>query len=443
METREVVMPETMPPERLEAEITQLAGHLAAAECRWMLLIAEFDRRAGYESWGCRTCSHWLSWHCGLDMRAAREHVRVARALETLPLITQEFAAGKLSYSKVRALTRVATPENEADLAMIAEHATAVQVERTVRTYRKVLSQDEELDATNARHAARFLHCDWVDDGSLEGRFRMTPEVGAVFLKAISLMREHIPPEPVDENGSAEPPRDHAATNIDALAMIVESFLENGVAALNGGDRYQIVINTEAEVLSDDADGICELDNGPALAPETVRRLACDASIVNVTNDGDGGVIQIGEKAPAIPVSTRRAVHRRDGGCRFPGCSARAYTNIHHVQHRARGGSNDLGNLLELCWHHHRLVHEGGWNVRLDQRGEVLAIRPNGNVLRAPPRTPVADPNRVEEHNAARNISIDPTTCVPRCHGDRLDLDHIVTGLLSIDHPELILAGAT
>ncbi|MDQ1509043.1 MAG: hypothetical protein QOG50_887 [Actinomycetota bacterium] len=131
METREVVVPETMPMERLEAEITQLAGHLAAAECQWMLLIAEFDRRAGYESWGCRTCSHWLSWHCGLDLRAAREHVRVARALKTLPLITQEFAAGKLSYSKVRALTRVATPENEADLAMIAEHATAVQVERT------------------------------------------------------------------------------------------------------------------------------------------------------------------------------------------------------------------------------------------------------------------------------------------------------------------------
>jgi hypothetical protein len=186
VETREVVMPETMPLERLEAEITELAGHLAAAECRWLLLIAEFDRRAGYEQWGCRTCSHKLSWQCGLDMRAAREHVRVARALETLPLITAKFAAGRLSYSKVRALTRVATPANEAGLVMIAEHATAVQVERTVRTYRGVLSQDDELDETNARHAARFLQCDWADDGSLEGRFRMTPEVGAVFLKAIA-----------------------------------------------------------------------------------------------------------------------------------------------------------------------------------------------------------------------------------------------------------------
>ena len=179
MDTREVVMPETMPLERLEAEITQLAGHLAAGESRWLVLIGEFDRRAGYESWGSRSCAHWLNWHCGLDMRAARERVRVARALEQLPLITREFAAGKLSYSKVRALTRIATPANEADLVMVAAHATAAQVELTVRAYRGVLSANEELDATNARHAARFLRCDWTDDGSLDGHFRMTPEMQA------------------------------------------------------------------------------------------------------------------------------------------------------------------------------------------------------------------------------------------------------------------------
>ena len=432
METLDVVMPETMPLERLEAEITELAGHLAAAECRWMLLIAEFDRRAGYEQWGCRSCSHWLNWHCGLDLRAARDRVRTARALETLPGITAAFASGALSYSKVRALTRVAAPVNEASLVMIAEHATAAQVERTVRTYRNVLSQDDELDETNARHAARFLHCDWADDGMLEGRFKMTPEVGAVFLKAIALMREQVPPEPVDENGSAEPPLDHAATNIDALAMLAESFLEHGAATRNGGDRYQIVINT-------DADGVCELANGPALCPETVRRLACDASIVVVNRDGERTVLQAGEKAPAIPASTRRAVHRRDGGCRFPGCSARAFTNIHHLHHRAKGGSNDLRNLLELCWHHHRLVHEGGWNVQTDQRGEVLAIRPNGNVIREKRPLPLADARNVERDNEAYGITIDRDTCIPRCYGDKLDLDHIITGLLCIDQPELVL----
>jgi hypothetical protein len=158
-----------------------------------------------------------------------------------------------------------------------------------------------------------------------------------------------------------------------------------------------------------------------------------------VIDDGEGGVLQVGDKAPAIPVSTRRAVYRRDGGCRFPGCSARAFTNIHHLHHRAKGGSNDLRNLLELCRHHHRLVHEGGWNVRIDDRGEVLAIRPNGNVLRAPPPAPIADPQLVADTNRSLGIAIDPNTCIPRCSGDKLDLDHIITALLCIDHPELIL----
>jgi hypothetical protein len=121
VKTLDIVMPETMPLERLEAEITQLAGNLAAAECRRMLLIAEFDRRAGYEQWGCPTCSHWLNWQCGLDMRAARDRVRVARALEGLPVITEAFAAGRLRYSKARARVRVATAENESSLVMIAE----------------------------------------------------------------------------------------------------------------------------------------------------------------------------------------------------------------------------------------------------------------------------------------------------------------------------------
>ena len=111
-----------VPTERLEAQITELAGHLAAAECRWLGLVGEFDRRKGYEAWGCISCAYWLSWHCGLDLRSARDKVRVARALEALPLTREQFAAGSISYSKVRAITRVATPATEADLVMLAEH---------------------------------------------------------------------------------------------------------------------------------------------------------------------------------------------------------------------------------------------------------------------------------------------------------------------------------
>ncbi len=138
-----------LPLERLEAEITELAGNLAAAECRWLLLVAEFDRRRGWEQWGCRSLVHWLGWHCALDERAAREKVRVARALTEFSAICEQFARGRLSYSKVRAITRIATPETEADLVNLAEHATAAQVERLVAAYRKTSIRNAALEPTN------------------------------------------------------------------------------------------------------------------------------------------------------------------------------------------------------------------------------------------------------------------------------------------------------
>jgi len=256
-----------MPLEVLEAEITKLAGNLAAAECRWLLLIAEYDRREGYAEWGCRTCAQWLSWHCGMDVRAGR--VRVARALEELPAITAEFAAGRLSYSKVRAITRVATPANEAELVELATTATAAHLERVVRTYRGALSAEQETDEANARHMARYLRYDWMDDGSLEGQFRLPPEMGALFAKAVAIARERVPPEPAPENGSAEPPREVATTNCDGLFVMAEALLSGIAVTGSRGDRFQIVINADADVLVEGGEGTCELD--AVLVPPLAR----------------------------------------------------------------------------------------------------------------------------------------------------------------------------
>lgn len=445
METRGMATPDAMPLERLEAEITELAGHLAAAECRWLLLVAEYDRRAGYEEWGRRSCAHWLSAYCGLDMRAAREKVRVGRALEDLPAIADAFAAGNLSYSKVRALTRVATPANEADLVMLAGHATAVQVEHIVRSYRGVLTAEEEVEVANERHVTRFVRFDWDDDGSLVIHGRMPAELGAIVMEAFDAARGQVADDVLVENGPAGPssevaPPAFAATNADALVMMAETLLASGPAARTGGDRFQIVLNGEVNVLTDDAPGgVCQLDHGPVLAPETLRRLACDASVVFVLRDEHGNPIDISRKTRTIPPSTRRAVRARDEGCRFPDCGERFFIDVHHVRHWARGGTHELTNLLELCWFHHRLVHEGGWGVRLDAEGVVVAIQPNGNVLPRCRRSGVAvsdgaaSDGRIECHNRARGIAIDHTTNVPRLYGDPLDLDHVTTALRCVD----------
>src|SRR5580693_945790 len=171
---------DAVPLERLEAQICELAGHLAAATCRFLVLLADFDARRGWTSWDMNSCAEWLSWKCQMSSGTAREHVRVARALRDLPVIRGEFGAGRLSYAKVRALTRIATPDTEQDLAEMAGPMTGNQLERFARAHRKVTSADDDQARVRRRLAWRL-----EDDGSLAGTFRLPPLAGAVLLKAL------------------------------------------------------------------------------------------------------------------------------------------------------------------------------------------------------------------------------------------------------------------
>ena len=142
------------------------------------------------------------------------------------------------------------------------------------------------------------------------------------------------------------------------------------------------MVNVDEDVLvDDDPDGVCELDGGPRLAPETVRRLGCDASTVVLVRAKDGTILTATNKTQTIPRRVRRMLRARDQGCRFPGCGHRTFVDAHHIHHRARGGSHELENLVELCWFHHRLVHEGGWKIRFDDTGNVVVTNPAGNVI--------------------------------------------------------------
>jgi hypothetical protein len=129
---------DSIPLDELGDRICELSAHIAAAEYRWLRLLSAFDRRQGWAPWGCRSCAHWLNWRCGLDLRSAREKVRVARALDDLPVVCEAFSRGEVSYSKVRAITRIATPQTENDLVMFARHGTTAHVEKIVRSYRRL-----------------------------------------------------------------------------------------------------------------------------------------------------------------------------------------------------------------------------------------------------------------------------------------------------------------
>ena len=208
-------------------------------------------------------------WRCALTPRAAREHVRVARSLEALPLTHASFARGELSYAKVRALTRVATPANERELLELAFACTASQLERSVRAYRRV-SVKEAREQLEEAHLSVF----WNPDGSLEIHGRLAPEDGALFLRALEAMRDS------SWRGSAEPRPARQASNAEALVAIAETALSGGRGERTGGERYQVVLHADEAAFHDDGEGGCELEDGSALAPETARRLACDAAVI-------------------------------------------------------------------------------------------------------------------------------------------------------------------
>src|SRR5881628_1451187 len=415
--------------DRLGDEIAELSAHLDAATARLLDLIRAFDARKGWNT-GFSSCAAWLSWRVGLDLGAARERVRVARALGTLPLLAQALARGELSYAKVRALTRVATPETEERLLAVGRAGTAAHVERIVRGWRRVDRRAEAREAAR-QHASRALHVYEDEDGTVVLRGRLAPEVGALLLRALAAARETLyqrgraeetATRPAD--ASADPPT-RAQQQADALALLAETALHQELDPGAPGERYQVVVHVDAAVLADpDQPGQSVLEGGTRVSAETSRRLACDASRVVMRHDADGRIVEIGARTRTIPPALRRALQHRDRGCRFPGCG-RPVAVGHHIRHWAQGGPTTLSNLALLCRWHHRAVHEGGYQVDLEPDGTLRFRRPDGRLLPdvPPPVAVPADPvQALRARHDTEGLRLHARTACPRWLGERLDL---------------------
>ncbi len=417
----------------LVAEITTLAGHLNAANARLLALIAELDRRKGWAEWGVKSCAHWLNWKCGFSLGAAREKVRVAHALEQLPKIAAAMAEGRLSYFKVREMTRVADAASEDYLLNIALCGTATHVEETVRGYRRALDATElTREAVQQRDQSLWWHTE--PDGSMVIRGRLPAEVGALFVQALQAAQDSLPIPgaknvPAGTFSDSEDVHRSRKRRVEALAMLAESFLATGSNDLAGADRHQIVVHVDAETFQHRCAGRCELEQGPSIAADTARRLSCDASVVRILEDGQGEPLDVGRKTRTIPPAIRRALNSRDKGCRFPGCSFRRYVDGHHVRHWADGGETKLSNLVTLCRFHHRLVHEGQVAVQSLDDGAFRFVRPSGEAFEsaAPPSTGWAE---LVATNESADIRVTPSTAVAHWTGEALDLDLAVETLM-------------
>jgi uncharacterized protein DUF222/HNH endonuclease len=417
------------PLERLGDEIAELSAHLEAATGRLLDLIREFDARGGWNT-GFASCAAWLSWRVGLDLGAARERVRVARALAALPRLADALARGELSYAKVRALTRVATPETEARLLAVGRAGTAAHVERIVRGWRLVDRKAEAREAQQ-RHKSRALHVHTDADGMVVVRGRLEPEVGALLQQALTVAREALykrdrntPAAPRLADPAAEDPT-FAQRQADALALLAQTAMHTELDPGGTGERYQVVVHVDAPALADPAqEGQSVLEEGTRVSAETSRRLACDASRVVMRHSADGRVEEIGARTRTIPPALRRALQHRDRGCRFPGCGHR-FTQGHHIRHWAHGGPTTLSNLALLCHRHHRAVHEMGYTVEPRPDGTLRFRRPSGDLLPdvpAPVPLPADPVDALRARHRAEAVPVDARSLRPNWLGERLDL---------------------
>ena len=468
-------------PERDTREIAQelgtLAATLAATTCRFLMLLAEFDRREGWAEQGVSSSSQWLSWRCGMSATTAREQVRVARKLAGLPLTVEQFAAGRLSYSKVRAITRVASADTEVELLEIAASATANQLDRFVAG----VATATGVRDVNVRHSLRYLSFRTEDDGSVSFSGRCSPEDGAAILERLRLVQEylartdtaeseHSTDEPVaswDDPGVAR-----GRALIDAFVLLCEESSVGSDAEPTsmeeaiGSRRSETVLHVTLEEITEaaaagharsaSAEALHELSHhacaqappgdtevrigprlemGAALHPTTARRLCCDSGLLlSVHEPGDhragrvsvvpnarkGRSLALGRRRRLASRAQLRALWDRDHGCRFAGCERRRYLHAHHIRHWADGGPTDLTNLVLLCGHHHRLLHEGGYTIAL--HGDVVTIR-DASGSRLPMVPPLPEPSAVLAPEVSRPDGLLPLDTV---NGGPLELEYAV-----------------
>jgi hypothetical protein len=460
--------------------LASLAGTLAAAEAQFLDHVVELDVRGLWARHGARSTAHWLSWRLGLQLGAARERVRVAHALLHLPAISACFHRGELSYCKVRALTRVATPDSEGQLLEIALGTTGGQLERVIRAWRKLLVAEQSASATLSRSLRRRTEA----DGSVVYTLRVAPDDAAVLdaalerARAVVLDEEGRPVETPEETELAAELVNSTArlrADADAFVLVAETFLAVGVQG-HPGDGLAVVLHADLDALdalgpheksasaspaqapapgsasvspaspesapgsppSADAEAQERRDARPAerapfrspdglplLSPTALRRM-CEASVVVMAHRG-GRPVDLGRAARHASLRQRRLLAVRDDGrCQFPSCTQRRRLIPHHVDWWSRGGPTDLDNLVLLCRAHHRAVHDVGYTVVALGDGRFRFGTPSGRELDvagriAAPATPLP--------------AVCPGEAVTRPHpawgGQRLDLRLLIDAMVA------------
>lgn len=436
--------------EQLGVGIQGAATAQARCDARLLELIGEFDAGAGW-AWfeGVTSCGHWLAWACSMAQGTAREHLRVARALRSMPMVAARFAEGEFTYSKVRELTRLARRVDEAELCELAAAQTASQLARTVRSYRAHPGTHlEQIDR-------RRLTWRDTDDGMVRLSVTLLPEEAAVLRGAVEAATDRrvdappdsAPPEPAaDTRPRADP--------VAGLCDLAHGFLDSVPTTITD-DPHLVVVHIALETLvaatarptdvpadvpagtSPSPAGLraaqAWIERGGPIEAATAARLSCDTQVVGMIVDHEGDVLAMGRTRRLATASQRRALRVRDGSCRFPGCNQRRRLIPHHIVPWAQGGATDLDNLILLCQAHHTYVHEGGL-LLTGRHGAWNFALPDGRIIAT---GDAPDPHEVDEvvRLAAWAAAQQPDRLFPVGAGEGFRLRECVQRLFDMELP--------
>ncbi|MDP2139264.1 MAG: DUF222 domain-containing protein [Gammaproteobacteria bacterium] len=439
-------------------ELTRLAGHINAAQYRFLKLLAALVEREAWAGAGLKSPAHWLNYYCGIDLGAAREKVRVARALASLPQIDAAFRSGALSYSKVRAMTRSATPQNETLLLQVARYSTAQHVEQLVRKYRRA-SRLSDVQQDRNSYERRELSYHFDDDGMLVIRARLVAEEGATFVNVLNAFVAAMNPPPSQNLSQKTFPQKRADALVAMAEQATRSVREDGLQPLVCAEKAQVIVHVERSESREDvaqipqhSDPGCSIECAGSrvhISALTARRMSCDSTVQSMLQDFRGNVLDVGRRTRTISPALRRALMARDEGCIFPGCCESRFVDAHHVRHWCDGGRTSLDNLVLLCRHHHTLLHQEQYGIVKNMQGHFEVRSPEGEAIpRALPQQfpDVSDPVEEElsierEHNGIA-LGIDADTAVTLWQGERMDYSLVVGAMMDLSEKGRCGSGA-
>lgn len=325
--------------------------------------IYEYEVRELYKEDGARSIEDWIAFRRGCSPATAREHATLARALASLPLLKEALRSGRLSWDRAVLICGVASPDDESYWVGEAERDSYAYLEFLVKAAHRYTR--EQLAGM---HRERSLTSHHDGFGFLRINARLSDADGAVVLKALERIREHMGPDNPDGTYNPERMRD-----ADALVDLAST----RIAADDEPDLATVVVHVDITELNK-IKGTAVLEDGGILGAEIARRMACDSRIQPVISQLNGEILAIGTTVHTIPRRIRRLLKNRDKGCRFADCGRTRGLQAHHIIHFAHGGPTTMDNLVMLCPYHHRLIHEGGWRILLDSELRMRFVRPDG-----------------------------------------------------------------